>query len=180
VPPDDDILDPRGAFRWVEAGVSGLARAREWDATAIVELRELAATDESEIDFRLLGDGSVIGDVQPTVVAELTKELGIEPPYAARAVRQSETEWMVGALRFESELVELPAGIEALTLEAAVPPEGEMVYLVDGDLLAEPPEGVEAEALERLAELGAARFQAFAARADRLEDGRWELTVDPL
>jgi hypothetical protein len=178
VPSDDDIRDPRG-FRWVEAGVSGLAREREWDATAIVEVRELAATDEAEIDFRLLADGSVIGNVQPTVLAELTKALGIEPPYAARAVRQSETEWVVGALRFESELVELPAGIEALTLEVAVPPEGEAMYIVNGDVLAEP-EGVEAEALERLAELGAARFQAFAARADRLEDGRWELTVDPL
>ena len=127
-----------------------------------------------------IGDGSVIGDVQPTVLAELTKGLGIEPPYAARAVRQNETEWIVGALRIESELVELPAGVAALTLEVAVPPEGETMYLVDGDVLAEPPEGVEAEALDRLADLGAARFQAFAARADRLEDGRWELTVDPL
>ena len=27
---------------------------------------------------------------------------------------------------------------------------------------------------------GRARFQAFVARADRVEDGRWELTVDPL
>ena len=178
MPPDDDIRDPR-AFRWVETGVSGLARAREWDATAIVEVRELAATDEAEIDFRLLGDGSVIGDVQPTVLAELTKDLGIEPPYAARAVRQNETEWIVGALRIESELVELPAGVAALTLEVAVPPEGETMYLGDGDVLAEPPEGVEAEALDRLADLGAGRFQAFAARAERLEDGRWELTVDP-
>ena len=134
MPPDDDIRDPR-AFRWVETGVSGLARAREWDATAIVEVRELAATDEAEIDFRLLGDGSVIGDVQPTVLAELTKGLGIEPPYAARAVRQNETEWIVGALRIESELVELPAGVAALTLEVAVPPEGETMYLVDGDVL---------------------------------------------
>ena len=179
MPSDDDIRDPR-AFRWVETGVSGLARAREWDATAIVELRELQATDEAEIDFRLLGDGSVIGDVQPTVLAELTKDLGIEPPYAARAVRQNETEWMVGALRIESELVELPAGLAALTLEVAVPPEGEAMYLADGEILAEPRDGLEAEAFERLADLGGTRFQAFVARADRLEDGRWELTVDPL
>ena len=177
--PDDDIRDPR-AFRWVETGVSGLARQREWDATAIAEVRELMATDEAEIDFRLLGDGSVIGDVEPTVLAELTKDLGIDPPYAARAVRQNETEWMVGALRLESELIDLPGGAEALALEVAVPPEGETMYLVDGEILAEPPGGPEAEALERLAELGAERFQAFAARADRLEDGRWELTVDPL
>lgn len=179
MPPDDEIRDPR-AFRWVETGVSGLARQREWDATSIVEVPELRATEEAEIEFRLLGDGSVIGDVAPTVLAELTKDLRIEPPYAARAVRQSETEWMVGALRLESGLVELSAGVEALSLEVAVPPEGETMYLVDGDILAEAPSGAEAEAFGQLEELGGERFQAFVARADRLEDGRWELTVDPL
>jgi hypothetical protein len=87
---------------------------------------------------------------------------------------------MVGAVAMESELVALAAGVQALTLEAAVPPEGETMYLVDGDILAEPPEGPAAEALAELERLGAERFQAFVARADRLEDGRWELTVDPL
>ena len=177
--PDDGIRDPR-AFRWVESGVSGLARAREWDATVIAEVTELRASDETELDFRVLGDGSVIGDVAPTILAELTKDLGLDPPYAARAVRQSEAEWMVGALRLESELVELPGGLDALSLEVAVPPEGEAIYIVDGDMLAEAPNGAAALALERLAELGAERFQAFVARADRLEDGRWEVTVDPL
>ena len=42
------------------------------------------------------------------------------------------------------------------------------------------PEGPEGEALGTLESLGAARFQAFVARADRVEDGRWELTIDPL
>jgi hypothetical protein len=179
VPPDDSIRDPR-AFRWVETGVSGLARQREWDATAIVEVPELRATEDAELEFRLLGDGSVIGDVTPSVLGELTRELRIEPPYAARAVRQNATEWMVGAVRMESELVELGAVVEALALEVAVPPEGETMYLVDGEILAEAPTGAEADAFGRLEELGAERFQAFVARADRLEDGRWELTVDPL
>ena len=179
MPPSDDISDPR-AFRWVETGVSGLARQREWDATSIVEVRELVATDEAEIDFRLLGDGSLVGDVSPGVLADLTKDLRIDPPYAARAVRQNETEWMVGAVRMESNLVELPGEVEALALEAAVPPEGETMYVVDGEILAEPPEGPVAAALAELERLGADRFQAFVARADRLEDGRWELTVDPL
>ena len=177
--PDDSIRDPR-AFRWVESGVSGLARAREWDATAIAEVLELAATDEAEIAFRLLGDGSLIGDVTPTVLAELTKDLRIEAPYAARAVRQNETEWMVGAIRLDSDLVELPSGLAALALEVAVPPDGEPMYLVDGEIQGEPPGGAEGEAFGVLEELGAGRFQAFVARADRLEDGRWELTVDPL
>jgi hypothetical protein len=180
VPHDDDILDPRGAFRWVEAGVSGLARQREWDATAIVEVPALRASDATEVDFRVLGDGSVIGDVDREVLAQLTNRLDIEAPYAARAVRQDEIEWIVGAIRFESDLIELPAGVEALALEAAVPPDGEAMYIVDGDMLAEPPDGPVADALAELERIGASRFQAFVARADRLEDGRWELTVDAL
>lgn len=179
MPSEDDIRDPR-AFRWVETGVSGLARQREWDATVIAEVPALRASDLTELEFRVLGDGSVIGDVDSAALGELTRELSIEAPYAARAVRQDETEWMVGAVGMESELVELAAGVEALTLEAAVPPEGETMYLVDGEILADPPEGPAAEALAELERLGSERFQAFVARADRLEDGRWELTVDPL
>lgn len=175
----DEIQDPR-AFRWVESGVSGLARQREWDATAIADVPALRETDLGEVDFRLLGDGTVIGEVAPVVLAELTADLGLEPPYVVRAVRQSESEWMVGAVRMESELVELPAGVESVSLEVAVPPEGETMYLADGDILADLPEGPAGEALARLDEIGAGRFQAFVARADRLEDGRWELTVDPL
>jgi hypothetical protein len=54
------------------------------------------------------------------------------------------------------------------------------MYLVDGEILADAPTGMTADALEEVERLGAERFQAFVARADRLEDGRWELTVDPL
>ena len=68
MPPDDSIQDPR-AFRWVEAGVSGLARQREWDATSIAEVPSLRASDETELDFRVLGDGSVIGDVDAGLLA---------------------------------------------------------------------------------------------------------------
>ena len=114
------------------------------------------------------------------MLAALTDRLELDRPYAVRAVRQSEVEWMVGALRFESELAELPTGLEALALEVAVPPEGETMYIVDGEILAEAPGGAAADAFAELEQRGAARFQAFVVRADRLEDGRWEVTVDPL
>ena len=179
MPPDDEIRDPR-AFRWVESGVSGLARAREWDATAIAEVPALRASEETEIDFRIFGDGTVVGDVSAEALSELTGELGVAPPFAARAVRQSELEWMVGAIRIESSVIGLAHGLGALSLEVAVPPDGETMHLVDGEILADEPDGPTAEALAELERLGAERFQAFVARADRLEDGRWELTVDPL
>jgi hypothetical protein len=171
--------DPR-VFRWVEAGVSGLARAREWDATALVQAPSLRGYAAEELEFRIFADGTVIGDVPPEAVGELTGELGLRPPLIVRAVRQGDSEWTVGALQLESDLVSLPTGISALSLEVAVPPDGETTLLVDGEFVSEVPEGPVGEALATLESLGAARFQAFVARADRVEDGRWELTIDPL
>lgn len=175
----EEIHDPR-MFRWVESGVSGIARAREWDVTALVEVPALRGSDVGELDFRVFGDGTVIGDVPSEAVAELTAELGLAPPFVVRAVRQSTTDWTVGALQLESELVALPAGIDAMSLEVAVPPDGEAALLVDGEMVADVVEGPEGEAFRELERLGEARFQAFVARADRVDDGRWELTIDPL
>lgn len=177
----DDIGDPR-AFRWVEAGVSGLAALREWDETTIVEVPELEASELSELDFRVLMGGALVGDVAREAVPSLTRELRLDPPYAARAVRQSAREWAVAALQLDSELVDLPRGIDALALEVAVPPEadGEPAYLVDGEFLDELSDGPLADALRELERRAAERFQAFVARADRVDDGRWELTIDPL
>jgi hypothetical protein len=174
-----EIGDPR-VFRWVEAGVSGLARAREWDATTLAQAPSLRGYAAAELEFRVFADGTVIGDVPPEAVGELTGELGLDPPLVVRAVRQSDSAWTVGALQLESELVSLPAGIAAMSLEVAVPPDGETTLLVDGELADEVPDGPEAEAFAALESLGAARFQAFVARADRVEDGRWEVTIDPL
>jgi len=168
----EEIRDPR-VFRWVESGVSGLARAREWDATALVQAPSLRGHDAAELEFRVFGDGTVIGDVPGEAVAELTGELGLAPPLVVRAVRH-------GALQLDSELVTLPRGIAAMSLEVALPPDGETTLLVDGEMVADVSEGPEREALGTLESLGAARFQAFVARADRVEDGRWELTIDPL
>jgi hypothetical protein len=175
----EEIRDPR-VFRWVESGVSGLARAREWDATALVQAPSLRGHDAAELEFRVFGDGTVIGDVPGEAVAELTGELGLAPPLVVRAVRHGDSEWTVGALQLDSELVTLPRGIAAMSLEVALPPDGETTLLVDGEMVADVSEGPEREALGTLESLGAARFQAFVARADRVEDGRWELTIDPL
>jgi hypothetical protein len=180
VPSDDDIRDPR-AFRWVEAGVSGLAREREWDATAIVELPSLRGESVGELDYRLLGDGSLVGQVPPEALTELAAGLELDPPYAARAVRQSELEWLVGAVKLESDVVDLPQDVPAQTLEVAIPPEGaERMVIVDGEILGEEPVGLVGDAVSELERRGRERFQAFVARADRVEDGRWDLTIDPL
>jgi hypothetical protein len=175
----EEIRDPN-LFRWVETGVSGLARARDWDVTALVQAPALRGYGAGELEFRVFADGTVVGEVPAEAVGELIGDLGLAPPFVVQAVRQGDSEWAVGALQLESELVSLPRGIAAMSLEVAVPPDGETTLLVDGEIVAEAPDGAEGEALATLEGLGAARFQAFVARADRVEDGRWELTVDPL
>ena len=174
---DDRIRNP--GVRWVESGVSGVARPRQWDATSLAEVAALRGHDEGQVEFRVRADGSVVGDVPPEAVPALTAELALEPPYTVRAVRRSDTAWAVGALSVHSEPIELPGGIDAFSLEVAVPPEGERMLFTDGELVEEPA-GSEAQAFEEIEHAGRARFQAFVARADRVEDGRWELTVDPL
>jgi hypothetical protein len=175
----DDIRNP-GVFPWVEAGVSGIARAREWDETALVQAPSLRGYADREIEFRVFADGTVVGDVPPEAIGELTGELGLNPPLVVRAIRQGDSAWTVGVLQLESVLVSLPTGIAAMSLEVAVPPDGVTTLSVDGEIAGEAPDGPEGEALATLESLGAARFQAFVARADRVEDGRWELTIDPL
>ena len=179
MPERDPIHDP-GAFRWVEAGVSGLARPRQWDATSLVEVAALRGYETPELEFRVLADGSVQGDVPAEAVPELTAELGLDPPYAVRAVRKEGGRWAVGALQFAAEEIALPPGIAAWSLEVAVPPDGETAFLVDGEPLDGEPEGEVERALGELERVGRDRFQAFVARADRVGDGRWQLTVDPL
>ncbi|HSK17226.1 MAG TPA: hypothetical protein VK915_13805 [Gaiellaceae bacterium] len=177
--PEDDIRDPR-AFRWVESGVSGLARPRRWDATGLAEVEALRGSDVSELEFRVRADGSVLGDVPADAVEALTAGIALDPPYGVRAVRKSDLEWAVGASEDRSEPLELPEGIVASLLEVALPPEGEATVIVDGEVEPEELPDAEAAAVRELERIGRERFQAFVARADRVEGRRWELTVDPL
>jgi hypothetical protein len=176
---EDAFRDP-GALRWVESGVSGLARPRQWDETALVEVAALRGYDLAQLEFRVLADGSVVGDVPPEALPVLTGELGLAPPYSVRAVRRGETAWAVGALRVASDPIDLPTGIAASSLEVAVPPDGEAMLLVDGEIVTDEPTDGEAQAFREIERRGRERFQAFVARADRVGDGQWELTVDPL
>ncbi|MGH3023018.1 MAG: hypothetical protein ACRDNI_05120 [Gaiellaceae bacterium] len=180
MPPERDPIHDPGALRWVEAGVSGLARPRQWDATALVEVDALRGYETSELEFRVLADGTVLGDVPAEAVPELTAELGLDPPYAARAVRKEGGRWAVGALQIAAEEIELPPGLAASSLEVAVPPDGETAFLVDGEHVDGEPAGDVETAFRELERAGRERFQAFVARADRVGDGRWQLTVDPL
>ncbi len=177
-----ELSDPR-AFRWVESGVSGLARAREWDATALVELPELSG--EPLAGFELVARRRVVRS-EPAVPAAALERVAAEldsvlaRPYRARAVRQGLSEWLVGAVELRSEEIELAGAPDATRIEVAYPPGGVRHVLVDGEQALEPLDPSLAAAVDELERRGSKRFESFVARVDKVEGDRWDLTIDPL
>lgn len=161
--------------------MSGLARAREWDTTAVLELPsligvEIGAFEATVFPDRVDGDPSVTREVIDSVRAEL--ERVVKPPYFLRAVRQDEKTWMVGARAISSTLISLH--LSASSLEIACPPGDDRSVFVDGEFASEPFSAEVAQAVQTLERLGRERFESFVARADKVEADRWELTIDAL
>jgi hypothetical protein len=163
--------------------VSGLPRVREWDAFTVVEILELEASELSEFEFRSLGDGTIVTDADVTVdVLDRLARWGDEEigrSYAASVVRQDRGSWAVGLVRVNAQPLELPE-VDATTLQVVRPPDGSRLVAVDGEEAAGFVDRSLASAADELERRARGRFEAFVARADRLDDGRWELTVDPL
>lgn len=179
----EDITDPRVVPRWVEAGVSGVPRAAEWDVSAMVEIPELAGSPEAELGFAVLEEGTLVpgeGAGPPTVLERLAAQLReqLPPPFEAVALRQGPQTWFLGGRRANVHGVELPDGLTATEITVAIGPDGERSVLVDGDDSVELT-GPIAEAVERIEAAGRSRQRAFVARAVRA-GARWKLTVDPL
>jgi hypothetical protein len=178
----EDIVDPRVVPRWVEAGVSGVPRGREWDVVVVVDVPELEPSLESEIAFRVSADGRLEGAerLPPAVVERIADEIGasVRPPYEVLAARRGPSEWSVAARERRGVGIELP-GVEASEVTVAVTPDGVRTGLVDGTEI-EASTGALDAALDELERRGRERFRSFVARAERGPEGRWELTVDPL
>jgi hypothetical protein len=156
---------------WLEAGITGIARPREWDAVVTVSAPGVAG-DEAEFvalpDGRLVAEGGGGSDPSPFAAALAG---AIEPPYRAVAVRR-ENLWAVGAVSIE--VVELGPGPRGTDLELTW--DGSTLSLSVDTLPADP---AQADALERLA---SARLHGrpYAARAHRLVGELWEILVLPL
>jgi hypothetical protein len=158
-------LDP--AREWLAAGITGLARGREWDAVATFRADGPAG---DELSFVALGDGSFVlestgeADVAPFAAA-LSES--IVPPYRALAVRRSEL-WAVGAVAIDVEALDpSPRGDELqLTWNGSA-----SELTIDGV----PADPAQASALERIA---ARRMRGpYAAHAHRVRGDLWELSV---
>ena len=162
-------LDP--GRDWLAAGITGLARQREWDAVATTEG---PGEPGDEVAYVVLPGGRVLVESAPPGFEPgfLAAALGdqLDPPYRAIAVRRPEL-WAIGAVAIEiAQLDPDPRGDDlALTWD------GETLTLHADGLPADPSA---AEALEALA---TARVDGpYAAHAQRLDGDAWELSILPL
>ena len=153
---------------WLEAGITGIPRQREWDAVATADAPG-SAGDEAE--FVALTDGRILVDAGPAgfdpgPLASALED-AIERPYRAFALRRPEL-WTVGASTI-------------VTAQLDPNPRGEDLELTwDGSTLALQVDGMPtdpsaAAALERLASERA--DGAYAAHAHRLDGDLFEILV---
>jgi hypothetical protein len=162
-------LEPVGEARppgWMETGIHGVPRAREWDAVVAVDAE---GVDGDRVRFVALPDDTLLVeegvDVEPLAAA--IDETTISPPYRAEGARRSESQWAVGLRKIE--IVELPddPGGDEVTLTVQ---DGHRDLLVDG-----------AHAfgsisqLEQLEQLGSGRGSSYVVQARRLDGSTWEV-----
>ncbi|GIU94928.1 MAG: hypothetical protein KatS3mg012_1385 [Gaiellaceae bacterium] len=159
-------LDPARA--WLAAGITGLARGKEWD---VVATAEAPGAPGDEVVFLALPDGRLRaetewdGDLRPLADA-LAGE--IEPPFRALARRLADL-WAVGAVAIDiRELSEDPDGD---AVEIARTEEGVSVRIDDVPT---------ARPLPELERLGEARAATYVVRATRVEGRLFEVEVEPL
>ena len=150
-------LDPRPA--WQETGIHGLQRPREWDATVTADAPDI---EGDTVRFVVLPDTTVLVEEGPDTSLEplaAAVEQSLQPPYRARAARQSGSLWAVQARQID--VVDLPHAPPGDSIELTQ--EG---LLVDGEtVFGSIPE------LEQLGDV---------VRAERLDGTLWEVRVERL
>ena len=160
-------IDP--GRHWLEAGITGLARQREWDAVATADA---PGSPGDEAEFVALADGRILVDAGPDgfdpqpLVAAL--EGSIERPYRALAMRRPEM-WAIGA--WATKALELRLDLSGDVLELVRTADGVSIRI----------DGIpSALSLPELEALGDDRFTTFVVRAHRLVDTLFEVEIEPL
>lgn len=149
---------------WMETGIHGVPRAREWDAVAAVEAEGVTG---DRVRFVALKDDTFLVEegegVEPLAIA-IDKLASL--PYRAEATRRTETQWAVGIREIEVvELAEDPGGDEVtLTVH-----DGRQELLVDG--------AHEYAMVPELQARGELAGPSYVVRAQRLDSSLWEVDV---
>jgi hypothetical protein len=163
-------LRPVGEARppgWMETGIHGVPRAREWDVVTTVQVEgvegELARFVALRDDTLVVEEG---GDVEP-LAAALDGVAAL--PYRAEARRRGESQWAIGLRTIEVvELADDPGGDEVtLTVH-----DGHAELLVDG--------AHEFGSIGQLEQLGSGRGSSYVVQARRLDGSIWEVEALPL
>jgi hypothetical protein len=154
---------------WREAGVSGLHRPRTADLTVTADAPDL---EGNAVRWVVLPDRTILVEDGPDTSLEplaAAVEAELEPPYRARAARQTGTLWAVQASR-----------IEVLSLPDA--PAGDAVDVARrGDESTFAVEGRETfGSLPALEERGAREGADYAVHAERLDGDLWEVRAAAL
>lgn len=154
---------------WTDSAITGLARTREWDVTALAEAPEL---DGAEVLFDVLPDGTIIvedelGDAGLAPLAEAV-EATLPPPYRARAVRRTDARWAIAA--------------RAINVVELSDQPGETIEITDRDGVRELKIDGERSfgSVPALEQLAGAQHSDYALQAQRLDGDLWELRIDPL
>jgi hypothetical protein len=160
-------VDPRTP--WQETGVHGLQRPREWDATVTAEAPDI---EGDSARFVVLPDRTLLVEEGPESSLDALAtavEQTIQPPYRARAARQSETLWAVQARRIE--VVQIPDGPEGDAIELTHTEDGTTLAVDDARTFGSIPV---------LEARGEREGKQYVVRAERLEDDLWEVHAAPL
>ena len=96
---------------WPEAGITGLARPRDWDAVVVAEAPELAG---DELGFVALADGRVLPPEAEPLALALDESL--RRPYRAEGLRRDEAVWAAGAVQIDVREVDVPGAATELEL----------------------------------------------------------------
>jgi hypothetical protein len=162
----DPITEPRPPG-WMETGIHGVPRAREWDAVVTVEAEGVEGDTARFV--ALPGDVLVVEEGEDLEPLANAVDQVARIPYRAEAARRGESQWAVGIL--ELDIVELPddPGGEELTLTVN---DGESELLVDGARTF--------GSLPALERFGETRGPSYVVRAKRVDGAVWEVEAMPL
>ena len=149
------VADPRPA--WVETGIHGIHRPREWDVTLSADADIAEGT---RVTFVALPDETLLvedGDVPDATPLAERVERELPAPYRARAVRAGV--WMIQARKIE--VVAIPDGPPGDTIELSA--DG---VLVDGERV--------------FGSIPALENRGDVVRAERLDGELWEIQAETL